>query len=167
MLVLGFLVSGIRFHPRDYLTMGSFLMLYALFMTTFYLLYGISKKRLGKLLPKDTDMLHLIAIFLSAFIILFNAPVIFILIILSLLGYMLFVGYSDWKKTKKKSLPQFYLVYFLLIIFSVLNIIDILIPNFFGAIQTAIYVISISLFLTILYKVLKILNVESNGRKKK
>jgi hypothetical protein len=137
-------------------------------MTTFYLFYGLSMKRLGKILPETTDYLHVLAIFLSSIVILLNLPIIFVGISAVLLFYMLFVAYSDYANSKKKkSSSPFSIVYFLLVLFLMINIFDVLIPDFFRTIQTMIYIVSLSLFLFIMYKVLKILSVESNGRKKK
>jgi len=167
MLVLGLFLSGTRPHAREVIPLTSLLLLYTGFMATFYLLYGLSRKRLGKILPETTDVLHVVAIVLSSIIVFLGIPIILIAIILSFLLYLLFVGYSDYTKSRKKTSSQFYIVYFLLILFSMLNIVDIIIPDVFGVIQTLIYVFSISLFLLILYKVLKILNVELNGKQKK
>lgn len=166
-LILGLIFTGTRPHYRQIIPLTSLLLLYTGFMATLYLLYGLSRKRLGRILPESTDILHVLAIVLSTIIVFLGIPIIFIAMILVLLLYLLFVGYSDYMKSKKKTSSQFYIVYFLLILFSMLNIVDILIPDVFGVIQTLIYVFSISLFLLILYKVLKILNVELNGRKKK
>ncbi len=167
-LILGLIISGTRFHPREFAQLTSFLLLYTGFMTTFYLLYGLSRKRLGKILPETTDVLHVVAILLSSIIIFLRMPIIFIAITLSLLIYLLFVGYSSYKRSKKnKVVPQLYIVYFLLILFSMLNILDILIPDFFRTLQLLIYIFSISLFLIITHRVLKILNVEANGKQKK
>ena len=167
MFVLGLIFTGTRLHAGQFIPFTSLLVLYTGFMATFYLLYGLSRKRLGKILPETTDVLHVVAIVLSSIILFLNVPLIFIAIVLGLLFYLLFVGYSDYIKSRKKGLPQFYIVYFLLILFSMFNIVDILIPDFFGVIQTLIYFFSTSLFLFILYKVLKILNVELNGKQKK
>ena len=167
MLLLGLIFTGTRLHAGQLVPFTSLLLLYTSFMATFYLLYGLSRKRLSKILPETTDALHVVAIVLSSIILFLEIPIIFIAIILSLLFYLLFVGYSDYMKSKKRASSQFYIVYFLLILFSMLNIVDILIPDVFGTIQNVIYVISISLFLFIVYKVLKILNVELNGRQKK
>jgi len=167
-LFLGLILLETRLPPREFLPLTSLLLLYTGFMAIFYLLYGLSSKRLGKFLPETTDIFHVIAILLSSIIIFLGIPIIFIAIILALLFYLSFVGYSDYiKSNKKKGLPQFYIVYFLLILFSMFNIVDILIPNVFGMIKILIYFFSISLFLLILYKVLKILNVELNGKQKK
>jgi hypothetical protein len=167
-LILGLILLETRPPPRVFIPLTSLLLLYTGFMATFYLLYGLSGKIFGKNLPETTDILHVMAILLSSIIVFLGIPIIFIAIILSLLFYLLFVGYSDYIKSKKKmGLPQFYIVYFLLILFSMFNIIDILIPDIFRTIQNVIYVLSISLFLFILYKVLKVLNVELNGKQKK
>ena len=167
-LFLGLILLGTIPPPREFTPLTSLLLLYTGFMATFYLLYGLSRKIFGKNLPETTDVFHVIAILLSSIIVFLGIPIIFIAIILALLFYLLFVGYSDYiKSKKKKGLPQFYIVYFLLILFSMFNIVDILIPNVFWTIQPLIYIFSISLFLLILYKVLKILNVELNGKQKK
>jgi len=167
MFLLGLIFTGTALHVRQFISLTSLLLLYTSFMATLYLLYGLSRKRLGKILPETTDILHVIAILLSAIIVFLGIPIILIAIILVLLLYLLFVGFSDYMKSKKKASSQFYIVYFLLILFSMLNTVDILIPDVFGVIQTLIYIFSISLFLLILYKVLKILNVELNGKQKK
>jgi hypothetical protein len=167
-LILGLILTGTRPPARELIPLTSLLLLYTGFMATFYLLYGLSRKMFGKNLPETTDILHVMAILLSSIIVFLGIPIILIAIILSVLFYLLFVGYSDYiKSNKKKGLSQFYIVYFLLILFSMFNIIDILIPDVFRTIQILIYVLSISLFLFILYKVLKILNVELNGKQKK
>lgn len=166
--VLGLIISGTRFIPRELPSLTTLLLVYTGFMTTFYLFYGLSMKKLGKILPETTDYLHVLAIFLSSIVILLNLPIIFVGISASLLFYMLFVVYSDYKSSeKKKSLSPFNIIYFLLILFLMINIFDVLIPDFFRMIQTIIYIVSLSLFLLILYKVLRILSVESDDRKKK
>jgi len=167
-LILGLILLETRPPSREFIPLTSLLLLYTGFMATFYLLYGLSRKIFGKNLPETTDIFHVIAILLSSIIVFLGMPIIFIAIILSLLFYLLFVGYSDYiKSKKKKGLPQFYIVYFLLMLFSMFNIVDILIPDVFGMTKILIYFFSISLFLLILYKVLKILNVELNGKQKK
>lgn len=167
MLLLGLILTGTRFHPGEFIQLSSLLLLYSGFMTTFYLMYGLSWKRFGKFLPESTDIFHVFAISLSSIILFLHLPVVFILAIVFLLLYMSFVGYMDYvKPKKKKGFPQFYLIYFMLVLFSMLNIVDILIPNFFRMAQFLIYVFSISILLVILYKVFKVLHVESDDKKK-
>jgi len=166
MLVLA--LSGPVFFPRELPSLTTLLLVYTGLMTTFYLFYSISMKRLGKILPETTDYLHVLAIFISSTVIFLNLAIIYVGISVLLLSIMLFLGYSDYVNSKrKKSLSPFSIVYFLLILFLMLNIFDVLIPGFFMGIRTMIYIASLFLFLLILYKVLKILRVESNDRKKK
>jgi hypothetical protein len=165
--VLGLIISGTMFIPRELPSLTTLLLVYTGFMTTFYLFYGLSMKRDIKNLP-DTDYLHILAIFLSSIVIILNSLLIFVGVSVVLLIYMLFVSYSDYAKArKKKPLFQFDIIYFLLILFLMLNIFDVLVPEFFMALQVMVYAISLSLVLIILYKVLKILSAESNGREKK
>jgi len=160
-------VTGAIFLPQGFNTLFSLLVLYTGFMTTFYLLYSLSKKRLGKVLPESTDTLHILAVVISSVVVILNLPVLFVGVSAVLLLYMFVVVYSDYSASKTKVQSGFLLVYFLLILFLMLNIFDLLISDFFGRIQTLVYIVSLSLFLIILYKVLKILGVETNGRKKK
>ncbi len=166
MFVLNLIFSGVMIPLRKFSSLTSFLLLYTNFMTLFYLLYGLSTKRLSKSLPESTDFLHIIAILLSSLILFLNLTRIFILVNLPLLVYILYLGYLNYKKSKKKRFSQFHIVYFLLGMLLMLNVFDILILNFFRTLQNFIYVVSISIILVILYKVIKILNVDPNGKKK-
>lgn len=58
-------------------------------------------------------------------------------------------------KNKKKKKNNLYVIYTLLFIFWILNIIEVLIPSFLQFYQILIYIASLGIFLTILYKVLK------------
>lgn len=161
-------LSGPMFFPIELSPLTVLLLVYTGLMTTFYLFYSISIKRLGKILPEETDYLHVLAIFISSIVVFLSLAIIYVAISLLLLVIMLFLNYSDYASSeRRKSLHPFGIVYFLLIMFLMLNIFDVLIPGFFVGIRTVIYIISLLLFLLILYKVLKILRVESNDRKKK
>ena len=165
-LLLGLLVTGTRIPRASFTSLTSVLFLYSGFMTMFYLLYGISIKRVGKALPRTTDIFHVFSILLSSIIVLLGIPELFIMISVTLLVYMLFIIYSDYSEYRKRGkLPTLYIAYFLLILFSLLNVVDILIPNVFRATQTLIYLLSMSIFLFILQKVMRILDAEPNGRK--
>jgi O-antigen/teichoic acid export membrane protein len=74
-------------------------------------------------------------------------------ILLAFISFVLFVAYKESKnKQKGKSL---YFIYLMLFIFWILNVIDILIPKFLEIYQIVIYIVSILLFMIILYRVLK------------
>jgi hypothetical protein len=68
-------------------------------------------------------------------------------------SFILLMAYGDSKKKQK----EFGLlgVYLLLFIFSFLNVINVLIPNFLQLYKIGIYLASIFIFMVILYKVLK------------
>src|SRR4030042_110497 len=74
------------------------------------------------------------------------------IILLVIALFILISGYKDTRKKQKGK--NLFIIYVLLFLFWVLNIIDILIPNFLQLYQLIIYLISISLFMIILYKVL-------------
>lgn len=167
-IMLALALSGPVFLPIGLSSLTTLLLVYTGLMTTFYLFYSISMKKLGKILPETTDYLHVLAVFISSTVMFLNLAIIYVGISLLLLLIMLFLGYSEYVSSeRKKSLSPFSIVYFLLILFLMLNIFDILTPGFFMGVRTMIYIASLFLFLLILYKVLKILRVESNDRKKK
>ena len=66
---------------------------------------------------------------------------------------ILFVGvvllYSDGKKT------SMLIIYQLLLLFWILDIIDVFIPKFFGGLQLIISLASIGVFILVLYKIIK------------
>ncbi len=76
--------------------------------------------------------------------------------ILNLIFFFVVLGvvYLSKGKAGKKS-HNLYIIYFLLLIFWILNILDILVPNFLRGLQLFIYLASTGVFMTILYKVLK------------
>lgn len=59
------------------------------------------------------------------------------------------------KKTQQKKHLNLYLIYSLLFAFWILNLLDFIIPSFFRTIQILIYLASVSVFLMILYKVIR------------
>lgn len=177
-LFLGLMVTGTRIPRQSFMSMTSMLFIYAGYMTIFYLLYGLSQKKMKKWLPSTTDVFHVFSIIISAIIVMLNMSGLFILTNVLLLAYMSHLVYMDYKVTKKevkegkkekkgKGLPGFGIVYLLLIMFLALNIIDIIVPNFLRTAQTLIYLLSISLFLLILYRVMRILDVEPTGKDKR
>jgi len=68
-------------------------------------------------------------------------------------GLTSYLAYKDCKNTKKRN--SLYFNYILLFAFWTLNMIDILIPRFIPIIQILIYLVSIGIFMSILYKVIR------------
>ncbi len=132
-----------------------FLFIYFSTMAIFFLLYSVMcKKWNGR--KNLVWIFHIIAAIL-AFISTITASslVIFIIhvILFLFVAFVALVSYRESKNKKKKN--SLYAVYFLLFVFWILNVVDILIPNALQTYQLLIYAVSISLFLMILYKVLK------------
>ncbi len=155
LLFLFNLEEVIEFAPRLLGAVTLFILLYSSSIAVFYLLYSVMWKRWNHSKMK-LAILHMSAILIGLIGLLFRTIQMFLLINLVLfafISFILFIAYKDSKnKSKGKNL---YIIYLLLFIFWILNIIDILIPRFFQVYQIIIYLISILIFMTILYKVVK------------
>jgi hypothetical protein len=170
---LPMLIGGGMLPLESLRIMTSILFVYSAFVTLFYLLYGISFRRLHGVLPESTDIMHIVAMVLSSVIVVLEMPFLFYIISLGTILYMLAMMHSDYSdhnaskggRKRQPALPRFYTVYLFLILLFSLNIIDILVPDFLRAVQLIIYLASTALFLAILYKVTRILDVHSKGGK--
>jgi hypothetical protein len=129
--------------------------MYASSMAIFYLAYSVMWKKWNH--SKLKIYLFNITAVIIAFIGLFmRTPAAYLLlnfIILVFVSFILSIAYKDSRNKRKGK--NLFIIYMLLFIFWILNVIDILIPRFLELYQMAIYIISVSLFMTILYKVLK------------
>jgi len=129
--------------------------LYSSSMAVFYLLYSVMWKKWNHSRTKII-LFNTLAIAIALIGIFINNMGIYLVLNLILLLFILFVliiAYKDSKnKQKGKSL---YIIYLLLFVFWILNVIDIMIPRFLEVYQLVIYLFSILLFMTVLYKVLK------------
>jgi hypothetical protein len=114
-----------------------------------FLLYSIIHKH-WKNDKNKIYIIHALAITLTIPIITHN-PLSHLIINLILL-LLIILAFIISKRTSKNSL---HLIYSLIIIFWTTNILDIIVPNFLKGFQLLIYLISLTIFLTILYKVLK------------
>lgn len=126
--------------------------LYSSSMAVFYLLYSIMWKKWNshKINIWLFNIFAIIIAFIGTLFINSGVPVILNLILLVSVASVLF---SNYHHSKKKG--NLFIIYILLLLFWVLNIISILIPDFLEFYQLLIYLVSISLFMVILYKVLK------------
>jgi len=73
---------------------------------------------------------------------------------LFLLALAFAIIYASNKVTKNKKTSKMHTIYMLLSTFWILNIVDTFIPNFLQSFQLLIYLASLGIFLSILYKVL-------------
>ena len=123
--------------------------LYAGLMAGVYLVMAIGNKKLPKQVGKWMFLMHILAILFALIVLLSNNFLIYLgfQILILILGVILL--YSDGKKT------SMLIIYQLLLLFWILDIIDVFVPNFFGTLQLLISLISIGIFILILYKIIK------------
>jgi hypothetical protein len=133
-------------------SLGLFIFIYFSSMAIFYLIYSMMWKKWNEK-SKRIYILHTLALIISTISILFNSAKIYLIINIIIFLLILLTLYYVYNKSKKKH--QIYVIYVLLSIFWILNVMDILIPKFLQTFQLIIYLASISIFITILYKVTK------------
>lgn len=150
-LVYFFGVRAIRDAPQIIGALILFIFLYASSMAVFYLFYSvICKKWKNKIY-----LFHLAAVILSLVILFYRNNIAYLLINI-LLFLLLALGiYLSHLSSKGKKKNKFFIVYILLFAFLLLNVIDILLPNIIGKYQLTFYLISLGIFMLILFKVLK------------
>jgi len=126
-------------------------------MAVLYLLYSVMwKKWNGN--DKKVYLFHLLAFAISLFIVLSGNALAYLGVNILLFFIVLFVVYTSYKNKKKKTKGHkhnLYIIYLLLSFFWIINILDILIPNFFQNFQLLIYLASSAIFFIMVYKVLK------------
>ena len=120
-------------------------------MAIFYLLYSVMYKKLKK--NKQIYWFHALALLIALVTIFYINPILYLGINIFLFMFILVVVLYSRSKTSKGL--NLYAIYLLLLVFWLLNILDILIPNFFHTFQLLIYLASTLTFLLILYKVVK------------
>jgi hypothetical protein len=131
-------------------TFTLFIFIYFSSMAIFYLLYSVMWKKWN---GDKMHYFHLFSLAIAAFITLYKDPLIHLIMNLFLFLIVVFIAYTAYREKHKNN--SIYLNYFLLLIFFILNILDILIPKFSQISKLFIYLASSGIFLTILYKVLK------------
>lgn len=144
-----------EFSPMLFGNFTLFVFMYFSSLAIFYLLYSVMwKKWNGN--PNKIYIFHLLAFIISLSIIISRNSLIYLGLNVLLFIIALFTVYISHKNAKKKTKGHnLYTIYLLLLFFWILNIIDILIPEFFQTFQLFIYLTSIFIFLMMLYKVLK------------
>jgi len=132
-----------------------FIFIYFSSMSIFYLIYSLLWKTL-KDNSKIIYLFHAVAIVISLATIIFDNSWFYIgLNVALLISAGIFVYLSSHNPRFKSKKNRFDRVYILLLIFLVLNIINILVPIFFETVKLLIYLFSLSVFFVILYRVLK------------
>jgi hypothetical protein len=153
----------VLFNARDILDLSPmyigwislFVFLYSSAMAIFYLLYSVMWKKWNHSKSRLImfNILALLIALIGSSIRGMLVSLVLNLVLLVFILFVLFVSYKDSKKGKRGK--NLLVIYILLSIFWILNIIDILLPRFLQIYQLIIYLVSILLFMIILYKVLK------------
>jgi hypothetical protein len=150
-----FILIVLEVNLRNFRTLGIWvlgLFMYASTIAILYLLYSIKWKPWEK--HKSVIYLfHILALIVSLVSIFAGAVGILLTVQVVLFIFVALASYPIHKKSKKKH--SMYAIYLLLFGFWILNVIDIVIPNFLQTFQIFIYLASIGVFLLILYKVVK------------
>jgi hypothetical protein len=155
-IIMYFNIREIReFSPMFFGSVTLFLFIYLSSLAMFYLLYSIMWKKWNGNSNK-IYIFHVIALLISFVSIYFNNPVIYLLLNIFLFLFILITVYLTHRNSKTKlKKNHLFVIYLLLFAFWILNVIDILIPEFLQMFQLLIYLISSGIFLLILYRVIK------------
>ncbi len=139
-------------HPQILASISSFIFMYLSSIAIFYLLYSIIWKKFNHKIIHYS--FYILAFMISIISISSRNLLTHLYINLFLLGLAFAIIYAANKLTKKKKTSNMYTIYLLLSTFWILNIIDTFIPDFLQSFQLLIYLASLGIFLSILYKVL-------------
>ena len=142
-------------NPKQMMFLGGITPLFAFMyfssIAIFSILYSVTYQKFDKK-DKLLILFQILAIAIALASVIFKNNLAYlilngILFLFSLLSVLIL------QKGKKKN--KLNAIYILLLLFWIMNIVDILIPNFFQTFQLGIYLISVILFLIMLYKVLR------------
>jgi len=151
-LIALFGVAAIRDIPQFIAPLTLFIFIYASSMAVFYLFYSVICKKW----ENKSYLFHIFAIVISLVILLSDDASWIYLGINILLFLLLAIGVCIMHRNNKgKKKNNFFIVYILLFAFWLLNVVDILIPTIIGSYQLTVYLISLGIFMLILFKVLK------------
>lgn len=152
LLVYFFGVSAIREIPQFISPLTLFIFIYASSMAVFYLFYSTVCKNW----ENKSYLFHIFAVIISIIILFSNDAAwlylgvnLFLFLLLAVGIYLVHLSNKGSKKNK------FFIVYILLFAFWLLNVVDILLPNLISSYQLTVYLISLGIFMLILFKVLK------------
>ncbi len=132
-----------------------FLFMYASTMAIFYLLYSVIWKKFKE--KKFTiPLVHIFVLIISALSIFLREVRILLALQVLIFFFVAVYNYHSYKNSNKSKKPgQLHAIYLFLFVFWMLNLAEILISGFDPILEILISMVSIGLFLTILYKVVK------------
>jgi hypothetical protein len=150
--------------PREFgFLIGQFTLFVFIYFSSMAIFYLLSSARKNN---SNIYFYNILAVILSTITILFRNPLVYLGLNLFLFVVVLFTVHISRETKNKlaqhskssiesKKKNKLHIIYFLLSFFWILNIIDILIPKFFEVFQIFIYLASLTIFLIMVYKVLK------------
>lgn len=160
--IIQFIVMSFNIHeileiyPLSLGYLALFVFMYLSSISIFYLIYSMSWKKF-KDKSKTPFVFHSIAILIALASIFFRNEIFYIglnvVLLVSAVILVAIASYNQKHKLKKKD--NLLMTYLLLFIFFILNVFNILVPIFLESLKLVIYLVSLGIFLTILYKVLK------------
>jgi hypothetical protein len=155
-VLLYFNVREIReFSPMIFGNLTLFIFMYFSSLAIFYLLYSVMWKKWNGNSNK-IYIFHGLALIISLISVYYRNSLIYLGLNILLFCFVIFSVYTSYKNSKTKFKGHsLYAIYVLLLLFWILNIVDILIPDFFQTFQLFLYLASSGIFLLILYKVIK------------
>jgi len=155
-LVISFHLPRIlHIQPEVFGILSLFVYIYASTIAMFYLLYSVMWEKIDPK-SKSITFFHVIALAVSFISIVIEHVVLLFLVQAAVFLYIAVQGYMSYKASaRKKRTNHLYKIYVLLFVFWVLNILDILIPDFDRGAEILIYSVSALLFLLILHRVVK------------
>jgi hypothetical protein len=121
-------------------------------MAIFYILYSVIHRKIGE---KIIYLFHALALVFAVFGVFSPNPLSYLISNLVLFIIAISIVLISYYSKPKNRTHNFYAIYLLLSFFWILNIVDIVIPSFFQMYQFIVYIVSLGIFLLILYKVLK------------
>lgn len=146
--------SGNLFDIRSKFLLGNLgiaLFIYFSTLSVLALLYSSAHKYF-ELKNINFELSYILVGIITLVFIFIRTPGVYLIVNLILL---ILVSISVYLSRDKASSKGFYIINLLLLVFWILNFIDLLVPNFLRGFQMLIYLASISVFFIILYKVLK------------
>lgn len=123
--------------------------LYASLMAGIYLIMAIGNKKLPKNIGKWIFLIHALAILFAIIVLLTNNFLVYLIFQILILVVGVVLLYSDRKKA------SMLIIYQLLLLFWILDIVEVFVPKFFGGVQLIISLVSIGVFILVLYKIIK------------
>lgn len=149
---------ALHFHAEAFSYLALFVFVYASTIAMFYLLYSVMWKKIEKQYGKYDFVLvfHLIAFIVSLASISAREALLLLALQAAVFLFIAIESYGNYREFRKeRGISSIYMIYFLVFIFWTLNIMIIVIPDFFRLAQLVVYSLSSLVWLMILFKVLK------------